>query len=227
MDEHKASTIDIPVDRTITKAYLSVPEGGDAPGVLVIHAWWGLTDFFKDVCDRLADAGFVALAPDLYNGKTASTIDEAKRLRSKLTKIKVAKVLNRSVDHLMSLFAETGERIGVVGFSLGAFWALWLAESKPREVAAVVSFYGSRSGNYKKTHAAFLGHFAEIDEWVSLKSVQKLEKEISSAGKEISFHVYTGTKHWFFEKNQTTAYDKAAAKLAWERTAKFLHKQLD
>jgi len=227
LQKHTASMIDVNVDRTSIKAYLAIPEGGDVPGVLVIHAWWGLTDFFKGVCDRLADAGFVALAPDLYNGKTSSTTNEAKRLRSKLTRTKVTKVLSRSVDHLLSLLAETGDRVGVVGFSLGAYWALWLAESKPNEIAAVVPFYGSRSGNYRGTQAAFLGHFAENDEWAPLDSVRKLEERLRTAKKEVTFYVYPRTKHWFFEENQPEAYDKAAAKLAWERTVEFLHKQLD
>jgi carboxymethylenebutenolidase len=219
--------IEVKVDRTSTKAYLAVPEGGDVPGVLVIHAWWGLTDVFKGICDRLADAGFVALAPDLYNGRTASTIDEAKHLRSKLKKTKITKVLTHSVDHLLSLLAETGNRIGVVGFSLGAYWALWLAEAKPNEIAAVVPFYGTRSGNYRKTQAAFLGHFAENDQWEPLESVHRLEERLRLAKKDVTFYVYPKTKHWFFEENQVEAYDKAAAKLAWERTVQFLHRQLD
>jgi carboxymethylenebutenolidase len=219
--------IDVKVDGTSTKAYLAVPEGGDVPGVLVIHAWWGLTDVFKDVCNKLADAGFVALAPDLYNGKTASTIDEAKRLSSEITRAKVAKVLSRSVDHLLSLLAETGNQIGVVGFSLGAYWALWLAESKPDEIAAVVPFYGTRSGNYRRARAAFLGHFSDSDEWAPLDSVRKLEKRLRAPKKEVVFYVYPRTKHWFFEEDQPEAYDKAAAKLAWERTVEFLHRQLD
>lgn len=227
MQKHTALMIEVNVDRTSTKAYLAVPEGGDVPGVLVIHAWWGLTDVFKGICDRLADAGFVALAPDLYSGRTASTIGEAKHLRSKLKKTMVTKVLTRSVDHLLSLLAETGNRIGVVGFSLGAYWALWLAEAKPNEIAAVVPFYGTRSGNYRKAQAAFLGHFAENDQWVPLDSVRRLEERLGSAKKEVTFYVYPRTKHWFFEENQIEAYDKAAAKVAWERTVDFLHRHLD
>ncbi len=69
--------------RTIS-AYLAVPENGNGPGVLVLHAWWGLTDIFKQVCDRLAREGFIALAPDLYHGKTASTIEEADQLASSM-----------------------------------------------------------------------------------------------------------------------------------------------
>jgi len=227
LQKHTASMIEIKVDRTSSKAYLAVPEGGDVPGVLVIHAWWGLNDVFKGVCERLADAGFVALAPDLYNGRTASTITEAKHLRSKLKRTKVTKVLTHSVDYLLSLLAATGDRIGVVGFSLGAYWALWLAESKANEIAAVVPFYGTRSGNYRKAQAAFLGHFAESDQWEPLVSVRRLEERLGSAKKKVTFYVYPGTKHWFFEENQFEAYDKAAAKLAWDRTVEFLHRHLD
>src|SRR5438034_3534056 len=69
--------------RTIS-AYLAVPEHGSGPGVLVLHAWWGLTEPFRQVCDRLAEAGFVALAPDLYHGKTTAAVEEAQALGAAL-----------------------------------------------------------------------------------------------------------------------------------------------
>ena len=69
---------------TIENYYQATPEAGTGNGVLVLPAWWGLNPFFKGMCDRLAQEGFVALAPDLYHGATAATIEEAKKLRSKL-----------------------------------------------------------------------------------------------------------------------------------------------
>jgi carboxymethylenebutenolidase len=215
------------VGRKRTSAYLAIPEGGDVPGVLVIPAWWGLTNFFMGVCDRLAESGFVTLAPDIYHGKIATTIAEAEHLRSKLNSVKLRKELIESTSYLRATFAETGDKIGVLGFSLGAYWALWLATAKPNEVAAVVTFYGARKGDYKKAHAAFLGHFAEDDKWTPLDDVRELEKRIRSAGKEIELHVYPGTTHWFFEKNQPNAYNPEAATQAWERTLSFLHAHLD
>jgi carboxymethylenebutenolidase len=219
--------VEFSVSRSRANAYLAIPEGGDAPGVLVLPAWLGLTDFFKGVCVRLAKSGFVALAPDIYHGKTATTISEAKRLRSKLNSAKLRKELSESTNYLRATFAETGEKIGVLGFSLGANWALWLATAKPKEVAAVVTFYGARKGDYKKAHAVFLGHYAELDKWTSVNSVRELEKHIRGAGKEVEFHVYPGTTHWFFEENQLNAYNPEAAKLAWKRTLRFLHAHLD
>jgi carboxymethylenebutenolidase len=219
--------VEFPCGRSRANAYLSVPEGGDVPGVLVLPAWWGLTDFFKGVCVRLAKSGFVALAPDIYHGKTATTIAEAKRLRSKLNSTKLRIELSESTNYLRATFAETGDKIGVLGFSLGANWALWLAMEKPKEVAAVVTFYGARKGDYKKAHAAFLGHYAEDDRWTPINSVRELEKDIRAAGKEVEFHVYPSTTHWFFEENQPDAYNPKAANLAWKRTLEFLHSRLD
>jgi len=222
-----AHMVEFSVSRSRANAYLAIPEGGDVPGVLVLPAWWGLTDFFKGVCVRLAKSGFVALAPDIYHGKTATTISEAKRLRSKLNSAKLNKELDSATDYLLATFAETGGRIGVVGFSLGASWALWLATARPKEVAAVVTFYGTSKEDYKKAHADFLGHYAEHDEWEPLDSVRELEKRLRAAGKEVEFNVYPSTTHWFFEENQPNAYNPEAAKLAWERTLRFLHTHLD
>ena len=219
--------IEFEVGRSRFAGYLAIPEGGDVPGILLIHAWWGLTDFFKSVCDRLADEGFVALAPDLYNGKTASAIEEAKRLRSHLKRAVVVKELDGAVDLLSTLFAVRNEKIGVLSFSLGAYWAMWLSTQRPSEVAAVTAFYGTGKGDYRKARAAYLGHFAEDDKWAPLKSVRKVEAQMRSAGKEVTFHVYPDTKHWFFEKDRPDAYNSKAAQLTWKRTVDFFHKNLD
>jgi carboxymethylenebutenolidase len=138
--------IEFQVGRSEFKGYLAVPEGGDVPGVLVIHAWWGLNTFFRGVSDRLASEGFVALAPDLYNGKTASTIDEAKRLRSKAKSLVVQKELNGAIDLLSSLFAVSGERIGVLGFSLGAYWGMGLPHRDPVKLPLLQPSMGREAG---------------------------------------------------------------------------------
>lgn len=209
------------------EGYLAVPEGGDVPGVLVLHAWWGLTQFFKQFCDRLAEKGFAVLAPDLYHGKASSTIPGAKRLRSKLRRAVVQKELNGAVDYLRTSVATNEGKIGVVGFSLGANLGLWLSELRSEDVAAVVAFYGTRNGNYKKTKAAFLGHFADHDEWEPLDNVRKMERKISSSGRKVTFHIYPETRHWFFEADRPSAYDPDAAEKAWRRTVSFLHNHLD
>src|SRR5438876_10760701 len=107
--------------------YLAVPKKGNGPGVLVLHAWWGLTDFFKGLSDRLASAGFVAFASDLYRGATASTRDEAKKLLAKLDEERARRDVVGSVRGLQSHPAGRGKKLGVVGLALGAFWSRWLA----------------------------------------------------------------------------------------------------
>ena len=219
--------IDFTAGRGHAPGYLVVPEGGDVPGVLVLHSWWGLNSFFRKLCDRLADTGFVALAPDLYHGRVTSTIGGAKRLRSKLKRTVVERELIGATNYLRTSVATNEGKIGVVGFSLGANLALRLATLRPEDVGAVVLFCGIRNENYRAAKAAVLGHFAEKDEWQPLDQVRKLEKAIESARKDVTFHIYPNTGHWFFEKNLLRPYDRTAAKLAWRRTVRFLRTHLD
>jgi carboxymethylenebutenolidase len=207
------------------EAYLATPKSTPRGGILVLHAWWGLNDFIKSLCDRLAAEGFIALAPDLYHGAVATTIPEAENLRGKTKRTIVTKDILQAVEQLQAQPAIKDRPIGVIGFSMGAYWSLWLAEEKPEALAAVVLFYGTRGGEYAKTPAAFLGHFAETDAYVSDSGKKKLEKTLKAAGKEAAFFTYPGTGHWFFENDQD-AYHTGAAGLAWRRTVEFLNAHL-
>ncbi len=101
--------------------YLALPKTSRG-GVLVLHAWWGLNDFFKSFCDRLAQEGYTAVAPDLRQGKVAHTIDEAKAMLSSANEEETFPPVLGGLDHLMS--TSKGHAFGVVGFSMGAAWAL-------------------------------------------------------------------------------------------------------
>jgi carboxymethylenebutenolidase len=211
------------------RAYLAVPEGGTGAGVLVLHAWWGLTSVFTDVCDRLAAEGFVAMAPSLYaDGATTASIAEAETLVAKHDRepaVAEAIVL-AAAEQLRGLPAVIGVRVGVIGFSLGAYWALHLSQVRPDDVGAVVAVYGTNDGDFGTARAAYLGHFAEQDDFEPLEAVRALETRIRAAGREVTFHVYPGTGHWFVEPNRPDVYDAAAAELVWERTLAFLNAQL-
>src|SRR5438445_6902477 len=206
--------------------YLAVPKTGSGPALLVLHAWWGLNDFFKGLCDRLATAGFVAFAPDLYHGATASTRDGAENLMSKLDQEEAGREIQSAVRGLQVHAGVRGKPLGVIGFSMGAFWSLWLAQELPADVAAVVLFYGTGDGNYSRIKAAFLGHFAETDEFESSADVRDLEKDLRTRVKDLTFYTYPGTTHWFLAKDRPDAYDASAAELAWQRTIGFLTTQL-
>jgi carboxymethylenebutenolidase len=210
------------------RAYLAVPERGSGAGVLVLHAWWGLTSVFTDVCDRLAAEGYVALAPSLYaDGATAATIAEAEALRDAHDEaVEAEAVVRAALEQLRGSPAVTGAPLGVIGFSMGAYWALHLSQARPDDVGAVVAVYGSDGGDYSTARAAYLGHFAENDDYEPLEAVRALESRIRTAGCEVTFHVYPGTGHWFVEPNRPDAYNAEAAELVWDRTLAFLQARL-
>lgn len=221
--------------RTAT-GYLALPEAATAPetpGVLVLHAWWGLTEPFREVCDGLAQAGFVALAPDLYGGKTTAEVDEAEVLSRALYQeeervqddiVGAVQVLRR---HALSRGQPESGKVAVVGFSMGGAYALDTSVTLAEEIAAVVTFYATYTGpDYHRARAAYLCHFAEADPYEPAESVAEMEQALQSAGRPVTSYTYPGTTHWFFEANRPDAYNASAAALAWERTVAFLNTQL-
>jgi carboxymethylenebutenolidase len=197
--------------------YLALPEGR-GPGVLVLHAWWGLTEVFTGVCDRLAAEGFVALAPDLYSGKRTDTIEGAQALASAMDGDATYETISGAIAFLRQHQAVEGEGLGTVGFSLGAAWALMLEEP----IRAVVVFYGITDPASVTGNAPIQGHFASDDDYEPLEGVRAVEAAIRDSGHEVTFYVYEGTGHWFFEPNRPGYYNAQAAELAWGRTVAFL-----
>ncbi len=208
---------------------LEIPKSGRGEGVLVLHSWWGLNPFYKDLCGRLAGEGYVALAADLYDGKVADTEEEARRLRTHATasrKEPAYKYLMRMIRYLAAHESVGSGRIGVVGFSMGGHWAWWLSQRAELPIRATVAFYAARNGDYTKSRSAFLGHFAETDPYVSAAGIGRLRRSLEKAGREFAFHAYAGTGHWFFEENRVDAFHPEAAETAWERTTAFLKTHL-
>jgi carboxymethylenebutenolidase len=210
----------------LQNVYLAQPGTATGSGVLVLHAWWGLTQFAKTFCDRLAQERYVVLAPDLYHGATATSIEEAKKLRSKLHRDVVAEEIRQATDHLLTICGSGKRQIGVIGFSLGGHWALWLADQSSSPVAATVVFYGARNGEYARSQSAFQFHLAETDDYVAASAVKKMKRGLEAAGREAEFFVYPGTTHWFFESDQPDAYHAEASALAWTRLVGLLQRHL-
>ncbi len=218
----KKSDIKIQLNDKKASAYLASPQNG-GPGVLVLHAWWGLKPFFKQVCDQLAEQGFTALAPDLYQGRIAKTIDEAKALMEKRDSELMAETVKAAKDHLVSLRA--GKPVGVLGFSMGASWSIVVASDEP-DVSAAVLFYGSEGADFYQMSAKILGHYGELDEWEPLDGVRQMETDMKAAGLDVTIHIYPKVGHWFAEQDRPE-YDSTAAQLAWQRTYEFLKKNID
>jgi carboxymethylenebutenolidase len=206
--------------------FLAVPPTGKGHGVLVLHAWWGLNDTIKAFCTRLAQSGFVAFAPDLYHGKVADNIADAEVL-GKALDANYLQARAEIADAAMFLYerAGTADRgLAVIGFSLGVYYALDLAAAHPEHIGSVVIFYGTGDGDYRSSRAAYLGHFAEKDEFEPQSNVDNLEAALRRAGRPVSFYRYSGTGHWFFEPDRSQSFNQAAASLAWDRTLAFLRR---
>jgi len=206
------------------EGFLAVPATGKGAGVLVLHAWWGLNDTIKAFCTRLAESGFVVFAPDLYHGKVADNIADAETLGQALDSNQLhAKAEIMDATMFLNVRADQdGHGLAVIGFSLGAYYALDLAAADPEHIRSVVLFYGTGGGDFSSSRAAYLGHFAENDEFEPQSNVDNLEDSLRRAGRPVTFYHYSGTGHWFFEHDRSQAYNQAAASLAWDRTLAFL-----
>ncbi|MET9480703.1 dienelactone hydrolase family protein [Streptomyces sp. NPDC006638] len=209
--------------------YLALPPAGHGPGVIVIQEWWGLTDHIKDIADRLAREGFVALAPDLYGRTVAHDSAEALRLMNELPTAKGVELLEGAVGHLLSLEETRGDTVGSVGFCMGGGFVLSLAAADQR-VSAAVPFYGlNRDGvpDFSHLRAEILGHYGELDESVPPSSLAEVEAAIvEGSGIVPTFHVYAGAGHAFFNDGRPGVYHAEAAELAWTRTLDFLRDRL-
>lgn len=203
--------------------YLALPSQSNAPAVLVLHAWWGLNPFFKTLCDRLADEGFVAFAPDLNNGKIAKTVDEAKQIMSETDFERKHAIVAALINFMRGRPEVRKDALSLIGFSMGAAWSLTLASELPEEIDKVVLFYGIDSAEFSKIKAEILGHYSDVDEWEPLDGIRAMEADMRAAGLKPIFHMYPNMNHWFFEADRPE-FDPQAAELAWTRTLEFLRK---
>jgi carboxymethylenebutenolidase len=211
-----------------TPGYLSIPEKGSGPAVVVIQEWWGLVDHIKDVCDRFAAEGYVALAPDLYHGETTKSPDEAGKMMMSLKIDQAEKDLRGAVDFLLGLEATTGDKVGIVGFCMGGAFSLYAA-SKNDKVGACVVFYGIHPNvkpDLQNLKAPVLGIYAEHDQSTPPEAVRDLEEKLKALGKSVEMHIYPNVGHAFFNDTRPQVYDARSAEHAWRRTIEFLAKNL-
>jgi carboxymethylenebutenolidase len=210
------------------RGYLSAPESGGGPGVVVIQEYWGLVPHIKDVADRFAAEGFVALAPDLYHGDVAKSPDEAGKMMMALNISQTEKDLRGAVQYLLDAEETTGDAVGTVGFCMGGALSLYAA-SKNRQVGACVVFYGVHpkvEPDFDNLRAPVLGVFAGKDDFVTPDAVRALEDTMREHGKSIEPHTYPDSDHAFFNDTRPEVYDADASADAWRRTIEFLRANL-
>lgn len=228
-------------------AYLATPEGDSKGGVIVIHEVWGLNDHTKDVADRFAQAGYVALAPNFLEGTPIEAIDTAEiqkalfdparrndiqpKLREltapmqapDFAEITDAK-LKACFDYLYDL-AETKKQVSVVGFCFGGTYSFNLAIHEPR-LKAAVPFYGHSNhteSEYKQIKCPILAFYGEKDENL-MSALDQLKSDMQKAGVNFTAQVYPNCGHAFFNDTNPFAYNEAAAKDSWTKTLEFLAK---
>ncbi len=215
--------VEFPSNGSTARGYLALPEGS-WPGVVVIQEWWGLVDHIKDVADRFAREGFVALAPDLYHGREATEPDDARKMAMDLELEDAARDMSGAATFLIEHPRVEPKRLGAVGFCMGGSLALYLAANG--SIAAASPFYGIPSyvSDYSGLSGPVLLHLAEHDQGQNPKR-EGLERAVREAGQDIEVHVYPGTHHGFFN-DTTDQYDPEAAARAWARTVAFLRQHL-
>ncbi len=211
-----------------TSAYLAIPAKGNGPGVVVIQEWWGLVEHIRKVCDRFAAEGYVALAPDLYHGKTARSPDEAGKLMMAIRIDRAEKDLRAGIQYLLNHDATTGDSVGTIGFCMGGALSLYAA-TKNAQVGACVVFYGGHPNvkpDLANLQAPMLGIYAERDGFVTPDSVEELESKLKQLGKSVEVHIYPNVDHAFFNDDRPEVYNQNAAQDAWKRVIQFFARHL-
>jgi carboxymethylenebutenolidase len=223
--------VNFPSNGDSCEGYLALPESGKGAGVIVIQEWWGLVDHIKDLADRFAAEGFVALAPDFFHGASTDEPDEAQRLLMGLAMDRAAKDIQGAAQYLAGRREVAGTRVGVVGFCMGGSLALW-SGALADEVKVAVGFYPAIPwekmsptwGSYANKSAMI--HASEEDGTSKADGIQAAVKGIQEAGGDVEVYDYPGSSHAFFNDQRPEVHNKEASEQAWRRTLDLLKSRL-
>jgi carboxymethylenebutenolidase len=219
--------VDFRANSHTCSGYVATPQSGKGPAVVVIQEWWGLVSHIQDVVDRFAREGFLAIAPDLYHGKTTKSPDEAGKMLMELDAERAEREIAGAGEYLLGRPDCTSKTYGVVGFCMGGALAQYTG-AKESKVGATVSFYGGfkkLSIPWENLHGPIFLIAGEKDKGVTPESVRKTEQELKQLGKRVQAKVYANADHAFF--NDTgTRYNAAAATDAWSKTLAWFAKYL-
>jgi carboxymethylenebutenolidase len=221
--------ITIPTASGSTSGYLATPPSGQGPPAIVLQEWWAVDGHIRSVSERLAAAGFFALAPELRPQRGSAHTNPPEHAALPVSIETATDELRGVADHLLAIPGVRGPAAAVIGFGFGGGLALWAVASWP-QIAPTVVYYGlTPKGKppFSRIKGPVLGHFGTADIFISLRDAKALETEIRSAGVDVYFEKYTGAGHGFFNENgRSGPYDASAAERSWERTVDFLRAQL-
>jgi carboxymethylenebutenolidase len=225
-------SVDIPSGTYGLTGYLATPASGRGPGVVLIQEWWGIVPHIESVADRLAGAGFVALAPDLFRGQHTTEPDEAGKLMMGLRVESAGSDIAAAANHLVRSGLLTSAQAGCVGFCMGGGLAL-LAPTVSPDIDCTVGFYPAMPWpDYHPDWARYAGkealiHQCEADLPSTGPDITRYAEEIAAHGGVAVVESYPGTLHAFFNDDRPEVHDASASALAWARTVDFLHRRLD
>jgi carboxymethylenebutenolidase len=225
----KTETVSYKSGNETVSGYLATPgTQGKHPAVIVIHEWWGLNGWVKEQAQKFADQGYVALAVDLYRGKTATSRDEAHELMRGLPDDRGMRDLQAAFAYLASRPDVKADRIGSVGWCMGGGWSIKIAVQEPRLAACIVN-YGplpTDAANIAKIKAPVLGNFGADDRGIPPDSVRAFDAAMKAAGKTTDMKIYDGAGHAFENPGNEGGYRPEAAKDAWGRMVAFFRAHL-
>ncbi|MDG6908238.1 MAG: dienelactone hydrolase family protein [Nitrososphaerota archaeon] len=212
-------------------AYLSRPEqtSEKRAGVIIIHEWVGLVPHIKDVADRYASQGYVALAPDIYRGKVANDPDTAMKLSSSVSTQASAEMIGQALDYLKRSDFTIQNKIGITGFCFGGTHAFNFACVAGNGIAAAVPYYATRLPSdelLSRISIPLLLIYGDEDRAVSKDQARKLESTLKTLGKNAELLLYPGCPHAFFNDQNPQNYRPAAARDAWQKTLAFFRTHL-
>ena len=226
------------VDGQEMQVYSSVPGGsGPFPAVVIAHPASGVAEFTQSIADRLAEAGYAAVAPDLFHRVTDDMIADGTARNAFLSDSEIVTDINATVDWLRGHSAIDADRLGVTGFCMGGRVA-WLAAANNSHFKAVVPYYPgnlwSSRGDAPQSpfeltgniNCPMLTHFGEVDQNPSPEDMRKLDDELTRLGKQHQFYAYPGAGHAFMDFGQPSRYQKEAADASWPRTLEFFAQHL-
>jgi carboxymethylenebutenolidase len=218
-------------DGKTVKGYLAEPAAGSGPGVVVIQEWWGLNDQIRGVANRLAEAGFVALVPDLYRGKSTVEAEEANHL---MTNLDFGDAASQDVRGAVQHLKARCPKVAVTGFCMGGALTVLTLANVPEADAGVV-WYGLPPLEYvdaTRIKVPVLAHWATQDGAFPIANVDALEEKLRGAGVAYEGHRYLA-QHGFANETAVgrgriplTQYDAAWAQMAWDRTLRFFGREL-
>lgn len=214
-------------DGKSVKGYLAEPaQAAGAPAVVVIQEWWGLNDQIRGVAERLAGAGFLALVPDLYRGKSTVEAEEAHHL---MTALDFGDAASQDIRGAVQYLKGRAAKVGITGFCMGGALTV-LATTMVPELDAGVSWYGMPPLDFvdaSKIKVPLMAHWATQDQAFAIAGVDALDEKLKAAGVRYSGHRYLA-HHGFANETAVgprripiTQYDAAWAQLAWDRTMRF------